>query len=172
MDVSRTIANSDNSTIELNSSEELRVKDSGITTAKLADSSVTYAKVGTFNLVESGASGVFSTSSTSFVDVTNLSLNITTNGHPVVIMLRPTHASSVSAWSYVGTNSSELKLLRDSNMIGGASLFGDGSGVATAWASTFIDTSLAAGTYNYKIQIRCVTSGSLLFGHYTLVAYE
>lgn len=59
----------------------------GVTTAKIAANAVTRAKLQAVGQQSSSSSGSFTTTSTSFVDVTNLSVSITTTGRPVIVMV-------------------------------------------------------------------------------------
>ena len=60
---------------------------SAVTTGKIAANAVTRAKMEAVGQQISSSSGVFATSSTSFVDVTNLSVSITVTGRPVRVEL-------------------------------------------------------------------------------------
>lgn len=112
----------------------------------------------------SGASGVWSTSTGSYVAVTNFSVNITTLGGPVFVMLIPNAAPTTASIAIRknGSNSVSqikgyLKLLRDASDIG-IHYF---TGLFPADTSTshffpigtvyWIDAP-AAGTYTYSIE--------------------
>jgi hypothetical protein len=76
----------DNSTIEI-SSNNLQVKDSGITTLKIANNNVTKQKLSALGQQISSSSGAFTTTSLTPVAVTNLSVTLTTTGRPIMILL-------------------------------------------------------------------------------------
>lgn len=173
MDASRTIIETDNSTLELNSSEELRVKDSGITTAKLAANCVTAAKKAALTQNESSSSGNFTTTSTSFTSVTNLSTAITTTGRPVMIMLRSDGSGSASGFKGKSTNGSEMRFLRGGTEIARQFIGGFNTGwQGTATPLFHIETSLAAGTYTYTVEIKAVSSADTYCDYFKLLAFE
>lgn len=76
----------DNSTLEF-ASNSLRVKDVGITTAKLAANSVTRQKLAPLGQVVSASCGFFSKDSGTEELVTNLSISFTSTGRPVFLCL-------------------------------------------------------------------------------------
>lgn len=172
MDVSKTIPNVDSVTLEIASDETLRVKDSGISTAKLADNSVTYAKRVALNYSKSSSSGSFSTSSTSLVDVTNLSVSLTTNGRPIQILLTNSDNTNGGSFSYVGSWSMEYFVLRDGAKIAGSSITSDGGGSSVVPLTSFFDDGASAGSHTYKVQMKVNTSGTGSAGNICLVVYE
>ena len=91
MDASRTIAECDNSTTEI-SSNQIRVKDGGITTAKMAS----------YNKNASSGSGTYVLTSTSYASI--LSVTLTASGNrPVMICLQPTEAVTTGGTIYHNT---------------------------------------------------------------------
>lgn len=123
--------------------------------------SISRSKLGTVNyVVSTSGSGSFTTSSTTYVDVTNLTASITTTGNPVEITLT---VEDVSQFGYYGPSRTgatlatmSIKALRDATNIGqtiawmqGAS--GNLASLLPYGSLRFIDTP-AAGTYTYKLQ--------------------
>lgn len=111
----------------------------------------------------SDSSSTFSTSSTSLVDVTNMSVTITTNGNPVMCFIEGTEDDS-SVGSYVrfsgaGVNNAIIAILRDSTPI----YYGN---IDISASDNIIPPMLfkfdvpAAGTYTYKVQAKVVVSGT------------
>lgn len=161
--------NVDGSTIEI-SSDSLRVKDSGITTAKINDGAVTQAKRASLGQQNSPSSGSYTTTSTSFSDVTGLSITITTTGRPVWLGLR---SASTSTQGKIGVsnNSVTLKLLRDLTDLSLYSV-ACGTSMSVPCSSLWHIEFPAAGTYTYKVQARSDTGGTVSVTEASLVAYE
>lgn len=132
----------------------------------------------------SASSGTFSSASTSYVDVTNLTATITTSGRPVRIVLVPDPAGAASADStFLAANAATnaaaafFKVVRDSTDISKCLLEAFSNEGADApsieippSAIECIDTP-AAGTYTYKLQGKCI-AGSFDVYYCKLVAYE
>lgn len=118
----------------------------------------------------SSSSGAFSTASTSFVDVTNLSVSITTSGRPVVLLLQ--NDASGNAGSLVNSSGGAIVL----QVLQGVTSVALYSVATNAQLSTvyLLDTP-AAGTYTYKVQAHGVSLGgsvSVQVNRAKLVAYE
>lgn len=141
------------------------------------------AALGAVNLQTSSSSGAFSTTSTTFVDVTNMSITITTTGRPVVLMIRP-HVDGVSPTgnrlecvdSVGATAACQLRWVRDAAQIHGQfEIRGDfpGNNVSIQVPiSALIVDQPTAGTYTYKLQ-GLVGSGDVLrVRHFQVIAYE
>lgn len=163
--------NVDDSTIETNA-DTLRVKDSGITTAKINDNAVTQAKRAALGQQVSSSSGAFSTGATSPTDVTNLSVSITTTGRPVFIAMI-SGSTSTSAFLNPTNGTGNIYFLRDSTTIGKYACSDDATD-AIAMASTpfFIDVP-SSGTYTYKIQAAMSGAGGTIgVENFKLIAFE
>lgn len=170
MDVSRTIIETDNSTLELNSSEELRIKDSGVSTVKIANAAVTAAKRAAITSGESSSCGAFSTTSGGFVSVTNLSVSISTSGRPVLMFLKSDGLGNGATFRNDTTSGAELIFLRNGAEI---SRVGIGSfGYQSATCLYHMDTGISAGSYTYSVQVRCVSGGTTQVNYFKLMAYE
>lgn len=177
--------NVDGSTIEINS-DTLRVKDSGIVTAKIADANVTRAKMVTVGQQLSSSCGTFTTTSTSYVDVTALTVTITTTGRPVMVFLQCDASGSTSFLNIssgsVAVGSITLQLLRGATTLGQTVLAQDVTYSGASFGSftqswgpgavLFLD-GVAAGTYTYKVQAK-VSGASMTGGvnNVALMAYE
>lgn len=165
------------------------IVDQNVTTAKIADQNVTQIKLApraTGTTVAAGGVAIspacasFSTSSTSLIDVTNLTVTITTTGRPVMLFLQSTSSSS-----YLTSSSSDSS---DAFSIiafcrGGSDFRNFAFGASSAPISIFTPSSafrvmdLAVnanpGTYTYNIQAEVVgTSKTVSFTNVELVAYE
>lgn len=106
----------------------------------------------------SASSGSFSTSSTSFVDATNLSVTITTTGRPVLVGLIGDgvagHIPLCSVTTTVGAYM-QFQLLRGATSIGGGQYGIISNGTYPAQGpppGVLLVDPVAAGTYTYKIQ--------------------
>lgn len=164
--------NPDNVTTEI-SSNAIRVKDSGISAAKLAsdsvttlkivDGSVTRAKLGALDVQVSGFQTDAETSST-LTDLAGLTVTLTTTGRPVMLMLKGNSSSDsfVKAKAPNGALADcTLAFLRDSTVLAqyrfGANIVDSDSNIEIEQvafpcsAFWYLDVP-AAGTYTYKLQ--------------------
>jgi hypothetical protein len=131
-------------------------------------------------IVSSTNSGDFSTTSTSFVDVTNVTASITTTGKPVIITFYGDDATNACRFGLnspasLNTNG-EYKLLRGATQVGltaislsGAS--GDLSRVDPCGIVSFYDPAPPAGTYTYKLQAKA-NFGAIYAGYVKMLVRE
>jgi len=186
--------------------ETAKIKDANVTAAKLATDSVTTVKIAAANVTHAkladrtvttngtdpGAGGIsmsssiaFSTTSTSFIDVTGASCTLTTTGRPVQVTLISTGTSLGSDNGIIrssrssGDNtSSQFLFVRDVTAIGGYVLDCQGATATTktttvpASSAIFID-DIASGTYTYKLQVASsLSSITTSVNNARLVVYE
>lgn len=126
--------------------------------------------------------GTFTTTSSTFVDVTNLSVTITTTGRPVMIQLVSVGSSSGSQVSLIkntagaGNGAAGIQILRGTTGIALLSLAGyvDNAIITRLPGSAFYHLDRpAAGTYTYKIQTnRSGANQTTAVTETRLVAYE
>lgn len=171
MDVSGNmgaVTNVDNSTLQI-VSNVISVKK------------VTPAQFGPVGQQVSSSSGSFITASTSYVDVTNLTVTITTFGNPIMLFLQ---SSAISADGLQITPSTTQGIFGISFVRGSTRLSDVLAGGANSTSNQeslnyppgqflFLDV-VAAGTYTYKVQGKVGSSGlqSLAVNGVSLVAYE
>lgn len=148
-------------------------------TAQLIDGSVTKAKIAAIGQQVSSSSGNFTTGSTSYVDVTNLTVTITTTGKPVALELIPDGSSDAflsSIGSGLGFTSSAFKFVRASTDIGsfGLSLSIGGSSAVSTISPTGLSMKdvIGAGIYTYKLQAKSAIGCTTGVGQWKLFAYE
>jgi hypothetical protein len=158
--------------------------DGAVTSAKLATGAVTQAKLapratGTTvvagGVAVSASSGAFSTSSTSYVDVTNLAVTLTTTGRPVMVGVVSDGSGSNSVMESSDATQNPLlkwKILRGATTISSGSLSSPGTGLLSCAPVGFILDAPAAGTYTYKLQISSNSSATTSVAFCSLVAYE
>lgn len=162
------------------------IPDGSITTDKIANGAVTNAKLAAINYVESSAAPNFGTNSTSYVDVTNLSVTFTTSGRLLEIGLIPT--SSFSSFRLIpqglGSEANLQGSLRIFNVTSSNNIY------ETLVGSYFPTTSitnavrippssirqyvtLAAGTYTVKVQMAVnVSTANILLDQVKLFVRE
>lgn len=146
-----------------------KFQTSAVTTAKIADGAVTYPKLASTTVTESSSTGIDGggdASGTTYMDITNLTLSITTTGRPVLIGIE-CDASSIEsdAASYsqtykgsTATIENRVRLRRDSTTLSVVKFVSVSDGSIGAREQhtplsgfVFLDTP-AAGTYTYKFQ--------------------
>ncbi|NIO44978.1 MAG: hypothetical protein GTN36_05505 [Candidatus Aenigmarchaeota archaeon] len=150
-----------------------KIADANVTTAKIADNNVTRAKLEAVGVQNSNSSGSFSTTSTSFVDITNLSVTITTSGRPVIIGLKSFDTNESRVVCNGSTSpSGTIQLLQDSTTIGTYRYGSDATEVLQPANIYHIDEP-TAGTYTYKFQAKISTGGTTFSVlNYKMFAYE
>lgn len=134
----------------------------------------------------SGSSGAFSTTSSTPVNVTNLSVTITTTGRPVWIGLIPDGVSNLTpSLLAVNTNSGTASEATITVLKGGSYLFsylyGNNDGTSVQHLQRIppssincIDSSVngSPGTYTYSVQVQVITGNDTEVFYSRLVAYE
>jgi hypothetical protein len=145
----------------------------GLPTPTLADQAATKGYVDGLVVgspVVSSSSGNFTTTSTSptYVDVTNLSATITTRGRPVMLLVQPAGATGSTMANTTTTATLDIVIVRGATNIARWFL---GAPYATAPQLQFLDV-VAAGTYTYKVQAAVISGGTGYVTQYKLVAIE
>lgn len=179
----------DNQSIEYNVAKQLRVKQNGIQTTNILNGNVTEGKLAPLNRQLSSSSGSFSTSSGSYVDVTNLSVTITVVGRnggnsnsTVLVSLVPDGSGTATSLRVDRGNTNadfQLAILRDASFVGESYIDSTAIGATSVTLVTignlFVLDDVAPGTYTYKVQARIVTTGStplLTVANFKLIAIE
>lgn len=170
----------DGSTVEIASSSTLQVKASGITTTQLANGSVTPAKKSALGLQTSASSGSYTSSSTSFVQVTNLSVTITTTGRPVfvgliadpstfstIVLARANGVVLAGTVAIVSGATPIAQYALNSTLTTGA--FGS---LAYPVASISTIDSPSAGSQTYTCQVQVLSGSQFSITNCRLIAYE
>ena len=173
----------DDTTVEYNTNK-IRIKDLGVTESKLASNSVTTSKILNGNVTRiklgplgqqiSSSSGNFSLSPLgSWVDVTNLTVTITTNGNPVFLSIQADGSSSGSQLAVVNSVV-DIRILRGASVVF-LNRFGSGTGDTVYYpvSINYLDTP-SAGTYTYKVQANMsnLAGNAASVRYATLLAYE
>jgi hypothetical protein len=120
----------------------------------------------------SASSALFSTTSAALVDVTNLSVTITTTGRPVVLALQSDGSGSDSSLQVPNGQSAIVRILRDASVVGDWMVSNQGTTFAHALPGVVALNAPAAGTYTYKVQASVTGGATLWVRRLVLVAYE
>lgn len=189
------------STLPLSVSSSGVVSTAQITTAQVADNAVTLPKLGARTVTTDGSdpgaggvvispsSGSASTTSTTFIDVTNLEVELTTTGRPIMLMLIGDGTGTGSFIQATRASTSavsvdiRLQALRNSTVIDrfDTAAVGEHSPDVGLLPNTlmtaippssvkFVDTP-SAGTYTFKIQYSTSVSSAVVT-NVRLLAYE
>lgn len=168
-----------------------KIGPGAVTSDKIENGAITKSKQAAMGQQVSASSGTFSTTSLSFVDVTNLSVNITTTGRPVVLALVPDPTdeakfealrSSTDDFGLLAT--ANYQFLRGATSLGSVLVGSSGSDAFDNVVPNNLVTALipigsvhqtdfpSAGTYTYKLQVRRQSATSVALRYCKLVAYE
>lgn len=157
-----------------------KLNDSIVTMRKLADKALQgTASVG--NVLLAGSSGSFSTTSTSFVNITNLSGSLSVYHRPVILTLMQDRSTTNAAYISTDTDATvcEIRLLRDGSQIGSWQILlgggNGGTGIKIPPSSVQFLDDPGFGTYTYTLQAKvAVSSGGSAIRVFNciLVAYE
>jgi len=158
-----------------------QIVDDAVTTAKIVDDAVTQAKLGAANYGISSDCNTYTYSGTSYADITNLSVTITTTGRPVVVKLIGNANDSYVQVSRTtaSTTSATLQFLEDGSAPQEQGMWSLVSPAPTS-LSVLIPTSAfqgffvpAAGSHTYKVQGKTQNALDVLtVREARLVAYE
>lgn len=139
---------------------------------------------GPANYVISSSCGIYSTASTSYVDVTNLTVTLTTSGNPVVLMLIADGDATTGNESVIQPDANAgntvvqcVALLEGSTIIAQHKLGESDTGPSTTdilnpSSSVNHFYTPTAGTYTYKVQTKIQVGSSANMNYVKLVAYE
>lgn len=178
----------DNSTIEI-SSNVIRVKDGGITLAKMANNSVGQPQAvirtvpgstaGAGNIALAGSSGADSTTGGAFVGVSGQVVTLTSLGNPIRLEVLSDGTGNDSNIFANAVDNAEFRIVRDGVEIYRCSMR---VGVISPPSTNFITVVppgainhvdvVAAGTYVYGLQFRVVSAGTVGANFIRLMAYE
>lgn len=153
------------------------IKNDSVITAKILNNNVTRAKLALVGQQTSALSGSFAYSGSSFVDVTNLSVTLTTTGRPVMIVLVPSNTGGSlglsNAFETLTAVDVSYRIMRDAVSIAEWNIVG----LANSVFSPLYPGNLScldvvgSGTYVYKFQTR-VAGGWVRVTNCKLLAYE
>lgn len=155
----------------------------GITSINIAPGGVSRPNLVAVGQQISSSCGAFSTASTSFVNVTNLSVSITTSGRPVMLLLQDDGSGgpgtiSAGVTASISVASTFVAFLRGGSIISATNVAIEGAASASlgiqspSSSYSFFDTP-AAGTYTYSVQIKCqISNNQAGIFDTVLVAYE
>ncbi len=144
-----------------------------LTGSQIANATITPAKMVAVNFAAT-ASTTTSTTSTTLVD-SGLSVTITVSGQrPVLVMLQASGVNFASVGANTAGNATFLAFLRNGTIVSYSASDNFSPSTATGYAPSimsYVDFP-TAGTYTYKLQWRCTTSGDVNMNNTQLIAVE
>jgi hypothetical protein len=146
------------------------LQDGAVATDNLADGAVTQAKRAALGQqISTNGSSTFTTTSTTPVDVTGMTLSITTTGRPVWVgLIADPDNASLGSTVGISANTGFYIIKRGATIVSTLTISVTAIPCGAVW---HIDTP-AAGTYTYKLQANVATTGTLGATYCKLVAYE
>lgn len=148
------------------------IASSAITTAVIAPLSVTRPQQAPLGAQLSASCGLFSVTSGT-VDVTNLSVSVTTSGRLVRLELVSDGTGNNSGYSISSSGCSILFYQNTSEICrfgvpqGGGSFFGPVPG-----GLSHVDTTIASSAYTYKVVASTTVANTIKLNYLKLIAYE
>ncbi len=152
------------------SSSFVTISSTGDLAASVATANgITRANLAAVGQQVSASSGTFSTASSTFVDILNQTVTITTSGRPVQYFLQSD--GSANATAFVGSPGDVwvARVLRDAVEVG--TFYMQPTASMPASVVLGLDTP-TGGTYTYKVQIKVTSGGGVACQYMKLVAYE
>ena len=167
-----------------------KIKDANVTTVKILDGNVTTPKIPDGAITQAkrvalgqqiSSSTTFSTSSSTMVDVTNLTVTITTTGRPVFIGLindqSNTGTSFISSTSASNIKNVTIAIVKDGSELirqpyeiqASAATISSISYPVSSFSHIDVPT---AGSHTYKIQMLSSNSDTVQIVRAKLIAYE
>lgn len=154
-----------------------QIASGGVATLNIQSGAVTPSRLSTPNFGFTSSCGLFATSSTSFVPITNLAtLLLSQGGRPVYVALVSDGVSSANG-GYINTTGSGTQalilLLRDSTVIATYQVSGTDL-IPGSCISTYDQGATVGGLYTYSAQARVTTGagGTVQVFNMKLICYE
>jgi hypothetical protein len=151
-----------------------KIADSNVTTGKIADGAITPAKMATLTGTVSTSCGSFTTNSSTYVDVTNLSCTLTTTGRGVIIQVVP---DGTPGSQYGVTAAAGVQAVMTARILADGSEIADFPFVAKEGGQIPVSSIIAlhvpsAGSHTYKVQLKLSTGNDALLYNAKLFVYQ
>ncbi|ABC81648.1 hypothetical protein [Anaeromyxobacter dehalogenans] len=122
--------------------------------------------------VSSISCSTFTTTSATLVDVTNLSVTITTHGRPVMLFFQPDGSPSQMYVTVPAAQTAKIHIMRGATTAGAWQLYNTGGGTMGFPPGGVMLDAPSAGTYTYKVQASVTGGGTLGIQYAKLIAVE
>lgn len=148
-------------------------RNESISQAKLLGPRFSSSSAGAGGIALSASCGNYTTTSTSFVNVTNLSVALTTTGRPVQLMIVPDGTTNAAAFGNGGAIA-QIQIVNASTAttVGlWSSNLASGNYAATLGCLDLSVNTGTAGNSTYVVQLKISANTAVLF-NYKLLAFE